>query len=163
MTPRIDYHKQIAGAYQAMLALERFVRTCGLEHPLLELVKTRASQINGCACCIDMHTKDARAAGETEQRLYTLSAGRDTPFYAPRERAALEWTEALPLISQNDVPDELYARVREHFSEEEIVNLSLAIITINGGTGWRFRSGRCRAALSCPRRRARTPEVVTRR
>lgn len=131
MTPRIDYHKA-SGAYQAMLGLERYVRNCGLEHPLLELVKTRASQINGCAYCIDMHTKDARAAGETEQRLYGLAAWRETPFYTPRERAALEWTESLTLISENDVPDELYARVREHFSEEELVNLTMAIVTING-------------------------------
>jgi AhpD family alkylhydroperoxidase len=115
-----------------MAGLEKYVRNCGLEHPLLELVKTRASQINGCAYCIDMHTKDARAAGETEQRLYALSAWRETPFYSDRERAALEWTEALTLISENDVPDELFEAVREHFSEEEIVNLSLAVITING-------------------------------
>jgi AhpD family alkylhydroperoxidase len=131
MTPRIDYH-HAAGAYQVMAGLEKYVRNCGLEHPLLELVKTRASQINGCAYCIDMHTKDARAAGETEQRLYALSAWRETPFYSDRERAALEWTEALTLISENDVPDELFEAVREHFSEEEIVNLSLAVITING-------------------------------
>ncbi|HET7619750.1 MAG TPA: carboxymuconolactone decarboxylase family protein [Vicinamibacterales bacterium] len=131
MTPRIDYHKA-SGAYEVMLGLERYVRNSGLEHPLLELVKTRASQINGCAYCIDMHTKDARAAGETEQRLYGLSAWRETPFYTPRERAALEWTEALTLISENDVPDDLYARVREHFTEEELVNLSMAIVTING-------------------------------
>jgi AhpD family alkylhydroperoxidase len=131
MTPRIDYH-HAAGAYQVMAGLEKYVRNCGLEHSLLELVKTRASQINGCAYCIDMHTKDARAAGETEQRLYALSAWRETPFYSDRERAALEWTEALTLISENDVPDELFEAVREHFSEEEIVNLSLAVITING-------------------------------
>jgi AhpD family alkylhydroperoxidase len=130
MTPRIDYHQ--GGAYQAMLGLEKYVRNCGLEHTLLELVKTRASQINGCAYCIDMHTKDARAAGETEQRLYALPAWRDTPFYTPRERAALEWTEALTLISESDIPDSLYETVREHFTEAEIVNLSMAIITING-------------------------------
>jgi AhpD family alkylhydroperoxidase len=115
-----------------MLGLERFVRGCGLEHPLLELVKTRASQINGCAYCIDMHTKDARAAGETEQRLYGLSAWREAPFYTDRERAALEWTEALTLISEDEISDELYARVRERFSEEEIVNLTMAIVAING-------------------------------
>jgi len=130
MTPRIDYHQ--GGAYQAMLGLEKYVRNCGLEHTLLELVKTRASQINGCAYCIDMHTKDARAGGETEQRLYALSAWRDTPFYTPRERAALEWTEALTLISESDIPDSLYETVREQFTEAEIVNLSMAIITING-------------------------------
>jgi AhpD family alkylhydroperoxidase len=132
MTPRLEYSKTSAGAYQAMIGMEQFVRTCGLEHSLLELVKTRASQLNGCAYCIDMHTKDARAAGETEQRLYALSAWRETPFFTDRERAALEWTEALTLISQNGVPDALYDRVRESFSEEEIVKLSLAIVTING-------------------------------
>jgi AhpD family alkylhydroperoxidase len=132
MTPRIDYHNASSGGYQAMLGLERFVRNCGIEHPLLELVKTRASQINKCAYCIDMHTKDARAAGETEQRLYALSAWRETPFFTERERAALEWTEVLTLISENDVPDELFERVRQQFSEQELVNLSLAIVTING-------------------------------
>ena len=132
MQPRLNYAAAAPGAYQAMAGIERYVRACGLEHALLELVKTRASQINGCAYCLDMHTKDARAGGETEQRLYALSAWRETPFYTPRERAALEWTEALTLISTNDVPDDLYARVREHFGEEEIVNLSLAIIGING-------------------------------
>jgi AhpD family alkylhydroperoxidase len=132
MTPRLEYSKTSAGAYQAMIGMEQFVRTCGLEHSLLELVKTRASQLNGCAYCIDMHTKDARAAGETEQRLYALSAWRETPFFTDRERAALEWTEGLTLISQNGVPDALYDRVRESFSEEEIVKLSLAIVTING-------------------------------
>ena len=131
-TERLDYAKASPAGYQAMAGLERHVRNCGLEHSLLELVKTRASQINGCAYCIDMHTKDARAGGETEQRLYALSAWRETPFFTDRERAALEWTEALTLISENDVPDVLYEQVREHFSEEEIVNLSLAVIVING-------------------------------
>ena len=133
MKARIDYHKDVPpGAFQAMLGLEKYVHGCGLERPLLELVKTRASQINGCAYCIDMHTKDARAAGETEQRLYGLSAWRETPFYSDRERAALEWTEALTLISQNNVPDELYERVRKQFTEAELVNLSLAVVAING-------------------------------
>jgi AhpD family alkylhydroperoxidase len=132
MQPRLNYAAAAPGAYQAMAGIERYVRSCGLEHTLLELVKTRASQINRCAYCIDMHTKDARAGGETEQRLYALAAWRETPFFTPRERAALEWTEALTLISAGDVPDDLYSRVREHFSEEEIVNLSLAIIGING-------------------------------
>ena len=131
MKPRLDYHQAADGAYQAMLGMEKYVRTCGLEHSLLELIKTRASQINGCAYCIDMHTKDARAAGETEQRLYGLSAWRETPFYSERERAALEWTEALTLISTNDVPDELYERVKRHFNDQELVNLTLAVITIN--------------------------------
>lgn len=132
MQPRLDYATAAPGAYQAMAGIERYVRNCGLEHALLELVKTRASQINRCAYCIDMHSKDARAGGETEQRLYALAAWRETPFFTPRERAALEWTESLTLIAGNDVPDDLYARVREQFSEAEIVNLSLAIIGING-------------------------------
>lgn len=133
MKPRIDYQKDApAGAYQAMFGLERYVRTCGLEHSLLELVKTRASQINGCAYCIDMHTKDARAEGESEQRLYALTAWRETPFFTERERAALEWTEALTLISQNNVSDELYERVHEHFTTAELVSLSLAVVAING-------------------------------
>ena len=132
MKPRIEYHEASSGAYEAMAGLEKFVRNCGLEHRLLELVKTRASQINGCAYCIDMHTKDARAEGETEQRLYGLSAWRETPFYTDRERAALEWTEALTLISESDIPDTLYEAVRQQFSETELVNLSMAIITING-------------------------------
>jgi AhpD family alkylhydroperoxidase len=131
--PRIDVNQKFAaGAMQAMLALETYVRRSGLEHSLIDLVKTRVSQINGCAYCIDMHTKDARAAGETEQRLYALNAWRETPFYSERERAALEWSEALTLISQNDVPDEIYRKVREQFSEEELVKLTLAVVAING-------------------------------
>ncbi len=133
MKHRIDYHKDVpAGATQALLGLEKYVQSCGLERSLLHLLKTRASQINRCAYCIDMHTKDARAEGETEQRLYALSAWRETPFFTERERAALEWTEALTLISQNNVPDEQYERVRKQFTEEELVNLSLAVIAING-------------------------------
>ena len=131
MEPRIDYKAAPAGAREAMYALEKYVRTSGLEQKLLELVRLRASQINGCAYCIDMHTKDARAEGETEQRLYALSAWREAPFYSDRERAALEWTETLTLISQNHVPDELYERVRRHFDESELINLTLAINAIN--------------------------------
>ncbi|HEX3878488.1 MAG TPA: carboxymuconolactone decarboxylase family protein [Bryobacteraceae bacterium] len=120
-----------SAAYKAMYGLEKTVRASGLEHTLLALVKMRASQINGCAFCLDMHSKDARAAGETEQRLYALNAWRETPFYSDRERAALEWTEALTLISTNHVEDELYERVRKYFSEDELMNLSLAVVTIN--------------------------------
>jgi len=114
-----------------MSQLEQYVRNCGLEASLIELVKIRASQINGCAFCIDMHTKDARAAGESEQRIYLLSAWRESPFYSERERAALEWTEALTLIADNHVPDEIYASVRPHFTDEELANLTLAVSTIN--------------------------------
>ena len=132
MKPRIDYQRVSPKGLQAMLGLQGYVNSSGLEHNLLELVKMRASQINGCAYCLDMHSKDARAAGETEQRLYLLDAWRESPMYSPRERAALEWTEALTLVTEGHVPDEVYAAVREHFSEEELVNLSLAIVAING-------------------------------
>lgn len=132
MTQRFSYDKAAPKAAQAMFALHRYVENSGLEHSLLELVKTRASQINGCAFCIDMHTKDARAAGETEQRLYALNAWRETDFYTDRERAALAWTESLTLISQTHAPDADYETARSEFSETELVNLTLAIITING-------------------------------
>ena len=132
MPSRIDYNKIAPGAYRAMFGLEKYLRECSLEAPLLELVKMRASQINGCAFCLDMHSKDARAAGETEQRLYLLNAWREAPFYTERERAALAWTEALTLVAENQVPDELYNEVRQHFSEQELVDLSLAVVTING-------------------------------
>lgn len=129
---RLDYAKAAPGAIHAMLAVEKYVRGCGLEPTLLELVKMRASQINGCAYCLDMHSKDARAGGETEQRLYTLSAWRETPFFSARERAALAWTESVTLIGQDHVPDALYDEAREHFSEQELVNLTMAVIAING-------------------------------
>ena len=131
MPPRLNYIKVGSGAYRAMSQLEQYVRKCGLEASLIELVKIRASQINGCAFCIDMHTKDARAAGESEQRIYLLSAWRESPFYSERERAALEWAEAVTLIAEDHVPDEVYATVRPHFSDEELVNLTLAVSTIN--------------------------------
>jgi AhpD family alkylhydroperoxidase len=124
--------KVAPGAYQAMLALENYVRKSSLEQSLLELVRMRASQINGCAYCLDMHSKDARANGETEQRLYTLDAWRETPFFTERERAALAWTEAVTLVSKDHVPDNVYEEIRRHFSEEELANLTLAIVTING-------------------------------
>ena len=108
------------------------IRLKAFDHQLLDLVRMRASQINRCAYCLDMHSKDARANGETEQRLYGLDAWRDTPYYSARERAALEWTEALTLLSRTGVPDEVYERVREQFSEDELVHLSLAIVAING-------------------------------
>ena len=120
------------GVIQAMLGLERQVRQAGLDHGLLDLVRMRASQINGCSYCLDMHSKDARANGETEQRLYGLSAWRDTPYYSASERAALEWTEALTLVSETHVPDDVYERVREQFSEDELLHLTLAIVSING-------------------------------
>jgi len=117
---------------KAMRGLEDYLAACGLEPSLLDLVRTRASQINGCAYCIDMHTKDARARGESEQRLYELDAWRETPFYTERERAALAWTEAVTLITNGHVPDAVYEEVRQHLSEEELVNLTLALVAING-------------------------------
>jgi|SRR5580704_3026563 AhpD family alkylhydroperoxidase len=131
MEPRIDYSKYALDAQKALFAMEKYIATCGLDHKLIHLIKMRASQINGCAFCIDMHSKDARAIGETEQRLYELNAWRETPFYSDAERAALEWTESLTLVSENHVPDEVYENVRKHFSEKEIVDLTLIVGTIN--------------------------------
>ena len=132
MNRKLNYERIAPGAAQAMRALSRYVSESGLEASLLELVKIRASQLNGCGYCLDMHTKDARAAGETEQRLYLLSAWREAPFYTPRERAALAWTEAVTRIGDEGVPDELYSATREHFSEKELVDLTMAVVVING-------------------------------
>ena len=132
MKPRIEYPRVSPRGFNAMLALQTCVNESGLEHSLLALVKLRASQINGCGYCIDMHTKDARAEGETEQRLYLLDAWREAPMYSARERAALEWTEAVTLVREGHVPDHVYNAVREHFSEAELVNLTLAVVAING-------------------------------
>ena len=132
MSERINYAKVTPEGYRAMSGLERYVRGSGLEPSLLELVKLRASQINGCAYCIDMHWKDARARGESEQRLYGLMAWRESPYYTERERAALAWTEAVTLIADNHVPDELYEEVRQSFNETELVNLTFALVAING-------------------------------
>ena len=124
-------HKASPEAYEAMRTLSRYSAECGLEASLLELVKTRASQINGCAFCIQMHTRDARKLGETEDRLHLLAAWREAPVYTPRERAALLWTEALTLLTEGHAPDEVYAEVRLHFTDEEIAKLTLAIAVIN--------------------------------
>lgn len=130
MEPRLNYMKLAPEAARAMYGLGAYLAASGLEHGLLELVKIRASQINGCAYCIDMHTKDARAAGETEQRIYALNAWRETPFYSDRERAALAWTEAVTHIG-NGVSDEVYAEARRHFEEKELVDLTWAVAAIN--------------------------------
>ena len=132
MEPRFTYVKAAPGVFKAMLGLGRYLQECGLEQSLLTLVDLRASQINGCAYCIDMHWKDLRASGESEQRLYSLDAWRESPFYSERERAALEWTEALTLITNGRVPDEVYEKVRPHFNDKELSDLTLAIISING-------------------------------
>jgi AhpD family alkylhydroperoxidase len=131
MEPRIDARKYAQEAQKAMAALEKYLAECGLDQGLIHLLKMRASQINGCAYCIDMHSKDARALGETEQRLYELDAWRETPFYTDRERAALAWTEAVTIVAQTHVPDSVYEEVRKHFSEKEIVDLTFVASTIN--------------------------------
>ncbi len=131
MSARLDYRHIAREGVDKISSLEQYVASTALEPSLRELVKLRASQINGCAFCIDMHTKDARANGETEQRLYALSAWRETPFYTERERAALAWTEAVTLISASQIPDELYEATRRCFDERELVDLTLAIIAIN--------------------------------
>ena len=132
MKARIDLMQVDPGVMQAMFGLERQIRKAHLDESLINLVLMRASQINGCAYCLDMHSKDARAIGETEQRLYGLNAWRETPYYSARERAALEWTEALTVVNGTHPSDEVYERVREQFSENELVHLSLAIVAING-------------------------------
>lgn len=132
MNRPLDYGRASSGAAAAMLQMEGFVRGCGLEHSLLELVKVRASQLNGCAFCLDMHMKDARAAGETEQRLYMLAAWREALCYSERERAALAWAEAVTQLGPHGVSDAVYADAEKAFTPEELVNLTMAVITING-------------------------------
>ncbi len=131
MKEHIIYAKLSPGGVDAIDALEEYVNHCGLESSLLQLVRLRASQINGCAYCIDMHTKDARDEGESEQRLYGLSAWQESPFYSEREKAAFEWTETITKISERQVPDDVYDRARQQFSEKELVDLTLAVIVIN--------------------------------
>ena len=129
---RADYARVDPDAYRVHSALEGYVRGTGLEHTLLELVRIRASYLNGCAYCVDMHTKDARLAGESEQRLYAVPVWRETPFFTPRERAALAWTDALTLIADEGVSDSTYAAAREEFDERALVALTMAIVAING-------------------------------
>jgi AhpD family alkylhydroperoxidase len=131
MQRRMNYVKAAPAVYEGMLALQKVVESGGLEKPLLELLKIRASQINKCAYCLHMHTRDARKAGESEERIYLLEAWRESPLYTARERAALAWTEALTLLPETGAPDDVYAEVAGEFSEPEIANLTLAIATIN--------------------------------
>ena len=132
MKARMDFRTASPEGAKAIGQLHAFVHRCGLERGLLELVKLRASQINGCAHCIDMHTKELRADGESEQRLYLLDAWRESPFYSDRERAALAWTEAVTLVTNGHVPDDVYEFARKQFSEQELANLTLAVVAING-------------------------------
>ena len=131
MKPRISLANVSPEAIKAVLGLEKYLRGCGLEERLLDLIKLRASQINGCAYCLDMHWKDLRAAGETEQRLYSLDAWAECPYYTDRERAALAWTEAVTLVADGHVPDAVYEQIRPFFSEKELGDLTLAVATIN--------------------------------
>ncbi len=131
---RISYVRVAPDGWQAILALEKYVNQCGLELSLLDLIRMRVSQMNNCAFCIDIHSKDARAKGESEQRLYGLTAWWETPYYSDRERTALAWAEAVTKISENGVPDILYEQARLYFSEKELVDLTLAVIAINGTT-----------------------------
>lgn len=155
MKARMDFRKATPEGVKAMGELHAFVHRCGLEPGLLELVKLRASQINGCAHCLDMHAKELRADGESEQRIYLLDAWRESPFYSDRERAALAWTEALTLVTQGHVPDDVYQAARAQFNEQELANLTLAIVAINGANrlniAFRTVPGTHRAA---PRRAA---------
>ena len=150
MEPRLDYRKFNPEPLQAMLAMEKYIAGCGLDHTFIHLLKMRASQINGCAYCIDMHSIDARAAGETEQRLYALDAWRETPFFDDRERAGLAWIEAVTLVSQTHVPDSVYEEARKHFSEKELIDLTYIAAAINAwnriAIATRSVPGRYRAA-----------------
>lgn len=131
MQSRLNYARTSAAGYRAMMSLEAYLHECGLEQSLIHLIKLRASQINGCAFCLDMHWKDLRAIGETEQRLYSLDAWRESPWYTDRERAALEWTEAVTLVAEGHVEDSVYETVRPHFTDKELADLTFAVATIN--------------------------------
>lgn len=131
MEQRLNFYQSGPDAIKAMLGLEQHLAKTGLEKPLTELVRLRASQINGCAYCVDLHSRDARKAGESERRLATLVVWRESPLFTARERAALEWTEALTLVAQTHVPDEVWERVQPHFTEQELVGLTLLVTTIN--------------------------------
>lgn len=131
MEQRLDYSKNGMDALKAMYGLEMYLAKSSIEPKLLHLIKFRVSQINGCAYCLDMHSKDLRAEGETEQRLYLLDAWRESPFYSERERAALEWAETVTLVSQTHVPDDVFERVKKEFNEKELIDLTMAVVTIN--------------------------------
>ncbi len=163
MRSRIEFAKASPKLLEAMRPLTNYINNCGLEPSLIDLVMIRASQINGCAYCIDMHTKDARARGETEQRIYELNAWRETPFYTEREMAALAWTEAVTLLTDGRVPDEVYEEARSCFNEREIIDLTAAIASINAwnrlsisfrSVPGSYRSGRARATRETPGREA---------
>jgi AhpD family alkylhydroperoxidase len=132
MKARIESRDLNPGGYRAMLGLEHYLATCGLEKKLLDLIRQRVSQMNGCAYCLDMHWKDLRAEGETEQRMYSLDAWRETPYYSERERAALAWAEAVTRVADTHVPDEVYELARRQFDAQQLADLTLATVAING-------------------------------
>lgn len=159
MKSRMDYAHASPAASRAMYGLTQCLHQSGLEASLISLIDMRVSQINGCAFCLDMHWKDAKAAGETDQRLYSLDAWRETPYYTERERAALAWAEATPKITEGHVPDELYEATRGHFSEKEIVDLTLAVIAINGWNRFAI-SFRAEAGTYQPKKLASVPKTA---
>jgi AhpD family alkylhydroperoxidase len=154
MKARLDFRKASPQGDKAMAGLHMFVRNCGLDHTLLELVKLRVSQINGCAHCIDMHAKELRADGESEQRLYLLSTWRECPFYSDRERAALAWTETVTLVAESGVSDEVYSEARKYFSEQELTDLTLAVVAINGANRLNIAFGTVPGSYEVRRRAA---------
>ena len=154
MEARLDFKKISPDVYEAMLGLEKTVNTSGMEASLLDLVRLKASQINGCAQCIDMHSKDLRAKDESEQRLYLLDAWREAPFYTEWERAALAWTEAVTLIADGHAPDEVYKEVRKYFTDVELVNLTLAVVAINGWNRLNIAFRTIPGTYRAPRKRA---------
>jgi len=158
MEQRINYAKVAGGGVHAMLGLEKYLHNSSIEEGLLHLIKLRASQINGCAYCLDMHWKDLRAIGESEQRLYELGAWEEAPFYTDRERAALAWTDAVTRVSEGHVPDNVYERVRTQFSEQELADLTLAVATINA---WNRLSIAGRTTPGTYQPAARTPTAAS--
>ncbi|MGH9344894.1 MAG: carboxymuconolactone decarboxylase family protein [Terriglobia bacterium] len=154
---RIVPEKVAPGARDALYGLQKYIHASGLEPSVLNLIDLRASQLNGCAYCVDMHTKDARSLGETEQRLYAVSVWRDTPFFTERERAALEWTEAVTQLHGGSVPDQIFQSVRPHFSDKELVDLTLAIVAINGWNRLNIAFRREAGDYQPPARRAASP------
>jgi AhpD family alkylhydroperoxidase len=157
MQPRFSYAKLSPGAYHAMLALEKYLAQCSIEENLFHLIKLRVSQINGCAYCLDKHWKDLRSLGENEQRLYSLDAWRECPYYTDRERSALAWAEALTLITQGHASDAVYAEATAHLTEQELSDLTFAVITINAWNRLAI-SGRTVPGTYQP---AKAPETVT--
>lgn len=152
MFTRVNYQKAAPGVVKAMLQAHEYLQQCGLEHTLLDLIYLRVSQMNGCAFCLDMHWKDLRAAGESEQRLYMLDAWRESPGYSDRERAALEWAEAVTNVTGGHVPDTAYAAAREEFTDAEIANLTFAVATINSWNRLNIALGREAGGYQAPAR-----------